>query len=139
MNFFLLKYYLKIIFYNLNNMDNAIEDIIDFGTDDVIETFDDEPELENEQNIDVVSYDDIRKNKTPKKTVPFLNKFERSRLIGVRRQQLANGAQPKINTSGFNTINEIVDEELKQRKIPFILRRKVGSKYEYWKLEDLHY
>ena len=34
---------------------------------------------------------------------------------------------------------DIATEELKQRKIPFIIERKVGNTSEYWKLEDLHY
>ena len=35
---------------------------------------------------------------------------------------------------------DIAEKELKERKIPFILKRSVGNdKYEYWKLEDLVY
>ena len=34
-------------------------------------------------------------------------------------------------------IYDIALEELNQKKIPFILKRFMNNKYEYWKLEDL--
>ena len=34
---------------------------------------------------------------------------------------------------------DIANEELKHRKIPFILERIIGNKKEYWKLEDMIY
>ena len=34
---------------------------------------------------------------------------------------------------------EIAEEELRQRKTPFIIERNVGKKKEYWKIEDLEY
>ena len=39
----------------------------------------------------------------------------------------------------YNTINEIVEEELKHKptKIPFIIKRNIGNNQEYWKLSDL--
>ncbi len=72
-------------------------------------------------------------------TQPVLTKYERARLIGVRATQLANGAQPLVSMPN-TVINELIiaDEELKQKKLPFIIRRPMpngGS--EYWKLKDL--
>ena len=68
---------------------------------------------------------------------PFLNKFERARLIGVRIQQLSSGAQPKICTKGFNSIKDIVEEELIQRKIPLIIKRILpNGESEEWRLEE---
>ena len=116
-------------------MDNDLDDIPEIGTDDVIETFEEDIENENEQ--EVTSFEEIIKEQKKKKTVPFLNKFEKARLLGVRRQQLANGAQSKIDTSGFDSIDQIVNEELRQRKIPLIIRRKLpNGVYEDWKLEE---
>ena len=69
---------------------------------------------------------------------PILNKYERTQVIYERCNLITNGAKPFIkNPEKFNSIEEIVLEELKQKKIPFIIKRKVGNKYEYWKLEDL--
>jgi len=69
---------------------------------------------------------------------PILNKYEKTRVIYERCNLIINGAKPFIkNPEKFNSIEEIVLEELKQNKIPFIIKRKVGNNYEYWKLKDL--
>lgn len=73
------------------------------------------------------------------RTVPFLTKYEQTRIIGQRTKQLNSGAKPFIKVD-----EDIIDgyvialKELEQKKIPFIIRRPLpngGS--EYWKLEDL--
>ena len=113
-------------------------DINDYDEEEEEDTFieDDDPEV-NETNI--ISYDEMidkSKNKK-KKTVPFLNKFEKARLLGVRIQQLSSGAEPKISTVGLNSIIEIVQEELIQRKIPLIIKRNLpNGESEEWKLEE---
>ena len=112
-------------------------EINDFEEDDdnIIE---DDNENEKEE-VNVISYDEILEkiNNKKKKTVPFLNKFEKARLLGVRIQQLSSGAEPKINTTGFESIIEIVEEELKQRKIPLIIKRNLpNGESEEWKLEE---
>jgi len=72
-------------------------------------------------------------------TLPFLTKYEKARVLGVRCKQLNNGADTFV-TVPPNIISGmlIAEEELKQKKIPFIIRRPLpngGS--EYWRLEDL--
>ena len=92
-----------------------------------------------EHQFNIISYNDIIKNinTKEKKTIPYLFKFEKARIIGARLQQLAYGAEPKVNTENLHDINEIVLEELKQRKIPFIIRRSMpNGTYEDWKMEE---
>ncbi len=75
--------------------------------------------------------------RTTKKTIPFLTKFERARILGVRVQQIAYGAKPNVSSKGMNSIQEIVEEELKQRKIPFIIRRTLpNGMFEDWGMEE---
>ncbi len=75
--------------------------------------------------------------RTTKKTIPFLTKFERARILGVRVQQIAYGAKPNVSSKGMNSIQEIVEEELKQRKIPFIIRRTLpNGMFEDWRMEE---
>ena len=88
---------------------------------------------------DMIGYNDVieKNKKIKKKTVPFLNKFERARLIGVRIQQLSSGAQSKICTKGFDSIIDIVEEELKQRNMPLIIKRNLpNGESEEWRLEE---
>jgi DNA-directed RNA polymerases I, II, and III subunit RPABC2 len=118
--------------YDNNDYDNE-------GDDDDDEVFEIDNFIDTNNDKKIISYDDIiKKNKNiKKKTVPFLNKFERARLIGVRIQQLSSGAQPKICTKGFNSIKDIVEEELIQRKIPLIIKRILpNGESEEWRLEE---
>ena len=73
------------------------------------------------------------------KTVPFLTKFEKARILGQRAKQINSGATPFIKVPE-NVIDGylIAELELKEKKIPFIIRRPLpngGS--EYWSIKDL--
>ena len=98
-----------------------------------------EDENNQDSTFKLLTYKNVIENiqKNPKKTIPYLTKFERARIMGVRLQQLAYGAKPRINTDGLHSINEIVEKELIQRKIPFILRRTLPNGVsEDWKMEE---
>ena len=62
-----------------------------------------------------------------KKTLPFLTKYEKARIIGLRTQQLASGSKPVIDTSNLNSNLEIAEKELKLKKIPFIIKRRLPN------------
>ena len=73
------------------------------------------------------------------KTAPFLSKFEKTKVIGQRVKQLNIGDKPFINTTKSLIDNSIIaEEELLQKKLPFIIRRPISNKTsEYWYLSDL--
>lgn len=77
--------------------------------------------------------------KDQRKTRPFLTKYELVRIIGTRRKQLSLGAKPMIKVEGKLSINEIVDEEIKNNMIPFKIRRPLpdSNKVEIWEFEEL--
>jgi len=82
-------------------------------------------------------YENYEEMKKTYITKPFLNKFEKTKIISERAQQLANGSVSFLsNPEDYNNVYEITNQELKQKKIPFIIRRPVPNGYEYWKLED---
>jgi DNA-directed RNA polymerase I, II, and III subunit RPABC2 len=73
------------------------------------------------------------------KTLPFLTKYERARILGERAKQLNSGAEPFVTVEP-----EIIDgyliaqRELEEKKIPFILKRPLpDGGCEYWRLKDL--
>ena len=79
---------------------------------------------------------DIKNNKSSN----ILNKYEKTQVIYERMQLIENGCDPLItNYENYDNIYDIVLEELKQNKIPFIIKRKYGNNIEYWKLEDLEF
>ena len=73
------------------------------------------------------------------KTIPFMTKYERTRILGLRAKQINNGSEIFINASedmidGYT----IAEQELKEKKIPFIIRRPLpNGASEYWRTEDL--
>ena len=76
------------------------------------------------------------------KTSNILSKYEKTRILSERAQQIEDGSPPYIvNFERFNSSYAIAIEELNQKKIPFIIRRtNPHLKYfEYWKLKDMIY
>lgn len=105
--------------------------------DDDFETINIKESTFNDVNEILENYEGIKKNNISK---PILNKYEKTKVLGIRAEQIRYGAKPLINVPKHITDElDIAVEELKQRKIPFIIQRTVGNKLEYWKLEDLHY
>lgn len=73
------------------------------------------------------------------KTNPYLTKYERTRVLGQRAKQIETGANPFVKVPE-NIIDSLIiaDLELKEKKIPFIIKRPIpGGAFEYWKLKDL--
>jgi len=73
------------------------------------------------------------------KTLPFLTKFEKSRILGQRAKQLDSGAQPFVSVEkGIIDGYVIALKELEQKAIPFIIKRPLpNGGFEYWKVSDL--
>ena len=75
--------------------------------------------------------------KKPKATLPLITKFEYSKIKAIRVSQLSNNANPFIKTTS-DDIEEIADEEIKQLKLPFIIKRNLpNGEYELWRLNEL--
>ena len=83
-------------------------------------------------------YKNYEKMKKTYITKPFLNKYERTKIISERAQQLTNGGISFLqNSKDYHCVYEIAIQELNQKKLPFIIRRPVPPNgFEYWKLED---
>ena len=70
---------------------------------------------------------------------PFLTVYEKTKILGFRANQLAQGAPPYVDvpTHVTNTL-DIAKLELEQRRLPFILKRPMpDGSFEYWRLSDL--
>jgi DNA-directed RNA polymerase I, II, and III subunit RPABC2 len=73
------------------------------------------------------------------KTLPFLTKYEKARILGERAKQLNAGAKPFVKVES-NVIDGylIALAELEQKMIPFIVKRPMPmGGCEYWRLRDL--
>jgi len=73
------------------------------------------------------------------KTIPFLTKYERSRILGQRAKQINSGASVFVKVPEKVIDGYLIAElELQEKRIPFIIRRPLpngGS--EYWRVKDL--
>ena len=74
------------------------------------------------------------------RTIPFLTKYERTRIIGQRASQINSGSKPFLKNVPDSIMDGhiIATMELDMKSIPFIIRRPLpngGS--EYWRVKDL--
>ena len=73
------------------------------------------------------------------KTLPFVTKYEKARILGERAKHINSGAKPFITIEKHIIDGYLIAlREFEEKKIPFIIRRPLpngGS--EYWKLADL--
>lgn len=103
---------------------------------------------DNENISELIELDDTFTEKVSKEEIlrkedritrPFLTKYELVRIIGTRRKQLSLGAKPMIKIEGNLSINEIVEEEIKNNMIPFKIKRPLpdSNKIEIWDFSEL--
>lgn len=73
------------------------------------------------------------------RSIPFITKYERARVIGERTRQINSGATPFVDVEPDIIDGYIIAvNEFNKKKIPFIIKRPLPSgKCEYWKLSDL--
>lgn len=122
------------------NFEERLSDSEDEEYEDDIDILVEPEKMISLDNIDINEfYKNYEKNKKKFKTSPVLSKYEKTRIISERVQQLSNGGIPFIsNPESYSTIYDIALKELDMKKLPFIIKRTIsGSNYELWKLEDL--
>lgn len=73
------------------------------------------------------------------RTYPFLTNFERTKIIGLRANQISRGSAPFIAVPKHITdVRDIARLELEQKRLPFIIKRPLpNGSFEYWRLSDL--
>jgi len=73
------------------------------------------------------------------RSLPFLSIFEKTKILGMRTNQLAQGARPFITVPEYITdVKEIAILELEQRRLPIIIKRHMpDGSYEKFRLNDL--
>jgi len=121
--------------------------------EDLEEDDDEEDNLDDlDEDADVINvsenhkFEIVSKNKTyerieskKKDTQPIMSRFEFTKLIGIRAQQLACGMQPCVSfDTGITSTEFIAIQELLQKKMPLIVRRYLpNGLYEDWRVGEL--
>ncbi|XVF53663.1 hypothetical protein PTKIN_Ptkin05aG0116800 [Pterospermum kingtungense] len=104
-----------------------------------------EEDLENNNNDDVPEpieteekEDQEAKDKTTGKTSKYMTKYERARILGTRALQISMNAPVMVELEGETDPLEIAMKELRERKIPFTIRRYLpDGSYEDWGVDEL--
>ena len=131
--------------------DTDEEDIVNKTKEDSVSDIETDEDIYDGDEISIITKQTLKTNDmisvhetysdyytTTKTTPPFLNKFERAKLLGIRAQMLSAGAQPMVGPPYSDNCYEIALRELGEKKIPLIIRRYLPDKtFEDWRLEDL--
>lgn len=71
-------------------------------------------------------------------TTRYLTKYERARVLGTRALQISMNAPVMVDLDGETDPLKIAEKELRERKIPIILRRYLpDGSHEDWAVDEL--
>ncbi|KAI0380931.1 RNA polymerase Rpb6 [Hypomontagnella monticulosa] len=83
----------------------------------------------------------IKDKKIPneeRSTTPYMTKYERARVLGTRALQISMNAPVLVDLEGESDPLQIAIKELREKKIPLIVRRYLpDGYYEDWSCEEL--
>ena len=72
-------------------------------------------------------------------TYPFVTLFEKTKIIGLRANQLSQGARPFIVVpKEITDVRDIARLEFQQKRLPYMIKRPLpDGTFEIWRLVDL--
>lgn len=71
-------------------------------------------------------------------TTPYMTKYERARVLGTRALQISMNAPVLVDLEGETDPLQIAIKELREKKIPLVVRRYLpDGYYEDWTCEEL--
>eukprot|EP00747_Dinoflagellata_sp_TGD_P166404 gnl/TRDRNA2_/TRDRNA2_189136_c0_seq1.p1 gnl/TRDRNA2_/TRDRNA2_189136_c0~~gnl/TRDRNA2_/TRDRNA2_189136_c0_seq1.p1 ORF type:complete len:140 (+),score=31.83 gnl/TRDRNA2_/TRDRNA2_189136_c0_seq1:54-422(+) len=109
--------------------DDAMDDVEDL--DEEAEGFD----VHEENEVDA---DKPRKAEGPRKTSPYMTKYERARILGSRALQISMNAPIMVELNGETDPLLIAEKELNDRVVPMVVRRYLpDGTYEDWTVREL--
>ncbi|KAI9804875.1 MAG: hypothetical protein M1825_001244 [Sarcosagium campestre] len=83
----------------------------------------------------------LRQKKIPnnkRSTTPYMTKYERARVLGTRALQISMNAPVLVDLEGETDPLQIAIKEMREKKIPLIVRRYMPDGwYEDWTCEEL--
>ncbi|GBG81243.1 hypothetical protein CBR_g31915 [Chara braunii] len=93
----------------------------------------DEPVEEGDREMEPESQPERRRV-----TTKYMTKYERARVLGTRALQISMNAPVMVELEGETDPLEIAMKELRQRRIPFTIRRYMpDGSYEDWGVDEL--
>ena len=98
---------------------------------------DERMEILNEEDL-VGSQYGMRTDPSKRITTPYMTKYERARVLGTRALQIAMCAPLMVEPDNETDPLQIAMRELKEKKIPMIIRRYLpDGSFEDWSIDEL--
>mmetsp|Transcript_2769 Transcript_2769/g.7792 ORF Transcript_2769/g.7792 Transcript_2769/m.7792 type:complete len:119 (+) Transcript_2769:107-463(+) len=114
---------------------------MDDEADDIDDEDEDDMEDDAEAGFDVNQDGEeqvARPSEGPRKTTPYLTKYEKARILGARALQISMNAPVMVELDGETDPLLIAEKELIHRVIPFVVRRYLpDGTFEDWKVAEL--
>ncbi|GAB4861830.1 DNA-directed RNA polymerases II, IV and V subunit 6A [Ancistrocladus abbreviatus] len=99
---------------------------------------DNQNEDANEPLVEGEEKEEQEPKERPRKTSKYMTKYERARILGTRALQISMNAPVMVELEGETDPLEIAMKELRERKIPFTIRRYLpDGSYEDWGVDEL--
>ena len=129
-------------FEEIEEQDDGVDILEETEEDTYIDLkFNNRSKFDNFSKVMELSNANYQNTDKKRKTTPQLTKYEKTKILGIRAQQLLSGMPALIKVpKDVNNVRKIAELELQQRKIPFIIKRPLPNKgCEYIKIEDLEF
>ena len=98
----------------------------------------DEEEEDDDLSEDEIQIEDEELNIVNHNTFIYLTTYEKTKILGLRAQQIEMGAHPKIKYAKTEVPLEIAERELRMKKLPFKIKRHLPTgEIEIIKLRNL--
>ncbi|MPC34754.1 DNA-directed RNA polymerases I, II, and III subunit RPABC2 [Portunus trituberculatus] len=95
--------------------------------------------IDDENQVELLTAGEGQAVPTQKRiTTPYMTKYERARVLGTRALQIAMCAPVMVEIDAESDPLQIAAKELRERKIPIIIRRYLpDGSFEDWGIDEL--
>lgn len=111
---------------------------MDMAEEAVAEEFVEGAEEENIDVLDNVEGHEAAHGQQQRITTRYMTKYEKARVLGTRALQISMNAPVMVPLNGETDPLEIAMKELREKKVPFTIRRYLpDGSYEDWRIDEL--
>ena len=96
-------------------------------------------QVDGQDRIQIISDKEPQKiDKSKRITTRYMTKYEQALVLGTRALQISMNAPVMVDIAGETDALKIAMKELRERKIPMIIRRYLpDNSYEDWNIDEL--
>lgn len=96
---------------------------------------------ERRDDLEILNCEEFEKQEIPpsqRQSSSYMTKYEKARILGTRALQISRNAPILVEPGNDTDPLVIAEKELREKKIPFIIRRYLpDGSYEDWPVDQL--